>query len=428
MGLFDVFKKKSPTHEEKVALAYQCYKPDMVDMIFLGKTEQVSNIIVSLAKIYGINLEPLTAKEYYNILTAFSDVLIRRTITNSSDDRIVMSLQANHGDYIKNAETAEKVLAFCKLSMSDSSFVLDSADKMKLLENCSGSMTEDETLSLQNLGNQENIEDEMYGLCMEKPIYTNGHDDTEAFLNQLKSFLGEDLSWERNETLDVEGIGGKVIVYRSSLPSGKSYRTIYVNEHGINAAKRPPKGFTTVKSKPVAAKQEQDEQWYFENPIELALYAKLYNKKNNVIWVSGDKYFELCKVGYQLFECKQYAKAIDTYKECLKINPIGVSARLELVECYLMSRQFSLARKCLYDMKDFLYSEQLKARFYRRIGFVAIEENSFEEAYACYQYSLKYENHPSVSQEIRYIESKAGASVRQIDIESVLIEHNIPIV
>lgn len=428
MGLFDIFKKKSPTHEEKVALAYQGYKPDVVDMVFPGRTKQVSNIIVSLAKIYGVNLALLTAKEYYDILTAFSDVFIRRTITNCSDEHIVMSLKVNHGNYIKNAEIAEKVLAYCTLNMSDSSFVLDSADKMKLLENCSGSMTEDENLSVQNIESQENIEDEMYGLCMEKPLYANGHDDAESFLNQLKSSLGEDLTWEQNETLDVEGIGGKVIVYSSSLPSGKSYRTVYVNEHGINADKKIPKGFTTAKSKPVAVKQEQEEQWYFENPIELALYAKLYNKKNNVIWISGDKYFELYKVGYQLFECKQYAKAINTYKECLKLNPIGVSARFELVECYLAIRQFSLARKALYDMKDFLYSDQLKAKFYRRIGFVAIEEKSFKEAYACYQYSLKYKNHPSVSQEMRYIESKAGASVRRIDAESVLNKYNIPIV
>lgn len=162
--------------------------------------------------------------------------------------------------------------------------------------------------------------------------------------------------------------------------------------------------------------------------MELVLYAKTYNKKNNVIWVSSDKYLELYKAGYQLFECKQYAKAIDTLKECLKINPIGVSARFELVECYLMSRQFSLARKSLYDMKDFLYDDQLKAKFYRRIGFVAIEENSFKEAYACYQYSLKYENNSSVIQEMRYIESKTGASVQRIDMESVLTKHDIPIV
>lgn len=427
MGLFDLFKKKPPTHEERVALAHRCYKPEMVSMVFPGGTKQVSNIIVSLAKIYGVSLEPLTAKEYYDILTAYSDVLIRRTITNSSDEHIVMSLQVKHGNYIKNAETAEKVLAFCKLNMSDSSFVLDSSEKMQLLENCSGSMSEDENMSVQNLDIQDDTDDEMYGLCMEKPIYTNGQDDTDDFLNQLKSALGEDIVWEKCETLDVEGIAGKVIVYNGSLPSGKSYKTVYVNEHGINANKKIPKGFTTVKSKPVATKEEPEEQLYFENAIEFAMYVKLYNKKNNVVWVSSDKYIELYKKGYQLFECRQFAKAIDVYKECLKLNPIGISARFELVECYLMSKQFALARRSLYDMKDFLHNDSLKAKFYRRVGFVAIEEGSFQEAYACYQYSLKYENHPSVSQEMKYIESKAGTSVRRTDEIKVLQTNNIPV-
>ena len=123
MGLFDLFKKKSPTHEEKVALAYKCYKPEMVSMVFPGGTKQVSNVIVSLAKIYGVSLEPLTAKEYYDILTAYSDVLIRLTITNSSDKHIVGSLQVKHKNYIKNAETAEKVFAFCKLNVVEAHIV-----------------------------------------------------------------------------------------------------------------------------------------------------------------------------------------------------------------------------------------------------------------------------------------------------------------
>ena len=252
MGLFDLFKKKTPSHEEKVSLVYKCYQPEMVSTVFPGGEAQVSNIIISLSKIYGVSLEPLTAKEYYDILTAYSDVFIRRTIANSSDEHIVVSLQVKHKNYIKNAEIAEKVLAFCKLNMSGSSFVLDSSEKMQLLENCSGSMSDEENLAIQNLAIQDDTDDETYGLCMEKPIYTNGQDDTDAFLNQLKSALGEDIVWEKCETLDVEGIAGKVVVYNGSLPSGKSYKTVYINEHGINANKKIPKGFTTAKSKPVA--------------------------------------------------------------------------------------------------------------------------------------------------------------------------------
>ena len=242
MGFFDIFKKKPPTHSEKVDLAYRCYNQNMVGTVFPGGRTQASNIIVSLAKIYGVNLDDCSAKEYHSILTTFSDVLIRRTITQSSDEHIVVSLQVKHGDYIKDKTIAEKVLAYCKLNMDNPNFVLDSADKMELIEGCSGEMTEDEKLAVQNTDIQDaSVEDPDYGICMEKPIYTNGPEDTDSFLNSLKSTLGESLVWEKQETLDVDGVAGKVIVYSSSLPSGKSYKTLYVNEHGINAERKIPK-------------------------------------------------------------------------------------------------------------------------------------------------------------------------------------------
>ena len=131
------------------------------------------------------------------------------------------------------------------------------------------------------------------------------------------------------------------------MPSGKSYKTVYVNEHGINAERKIPKGFASAKGKAAVSSTKTSEQYYFENPVEFALYTKIYDKKTDIIWLSGDKYIELYKTGYQLFECRQFVKAIETFKECLKLNPIGISARVELVECYLQSRQFALARKSL---------------------------------------------------------------------------------
>lgn len=79
-------------------------------------------------------------------------------------------------------------------------------------------------------------------------------------------------------------------------------------------------------------------------------------------------------------------------------------------------------------MKEFLHDDSLKAKFYRRVGYVAIEESSYKEAYACYQYSLKYENHPSVSQEMQYIVSKTGVSVKRIDVDEILAKYHIPII
>ena len=207
MGLFDFFKKTPPTHEEKVNLAYKCFNEKMVKAVFPGEKQQASNIIRSLGKILHINLENCSAKEYHTILTMFSGVSIRRVLTRSNDERIIISLQVNHGEYIKDQATAEKVLTFCKLNMSDHSFVLDSEQDMALLESCSGGITENEKIAVENIEIQGvSIEDADYGICMNKPIYTNDENDTEIFLNSLKSSLGEDLVWEKQDTLDVDGI------------------------------------------------------------------------------------------------------------------------------------------------------------------------------------------------------------------------------
>ena len=428
MGLFDVFRKKPPTHEEKVNLAYKYCNQEMAKTVFPGGKQQVSNIICSLAKLYRVNLENCNAKEYHSILTGFSAVFFRLVIAHSSDEHIVTILQANHGYYIKDKTTAEKVLAFCKLNMNDHTFALDSDENMALVENCAGEISENEKIAVENVGIQDvSVEDPDYGLCMDKPIYTNGPDDTNSLLSNLKSTLGEDLVWEKQDTLDVEGIAGKVIVYMSSLPSGKSYKTIYVNEHGLNAERKIPKGFTSGAEKPVVDNVAQSEDYYFENPMEFAIYCKLHDTGKKIIWISGDKYIELYKQGYQLFECGQYVKAINVFKECLKLNPIGISARFELVQCYIRTKQLSFARKSLYEMKEYLYDDINKARFYRRVGYIAIDEESYKEAYACYKYSLNYENNPLATQEIEYIEEKAGKGVRNIQIEATLTEFGIPL-
>ena len=112
MGFFDFLKKKGPSHEEKVELAYRCYKTDMVGMIFPGGKEQASKIICSLAKIYNLNIEVCDAKMYYNILSTYSDVLIRRIVTQSADGQIVTSLQVKHADLVKTPDIGRKVLAY----------------------------------------------------------------------------------------------------------------------------------------------------------------------------------------------------------------------------------------------------------------------------------------------------------------------------
>ena len=89
---------------------------------------------------------------------------------------------------------------------------------------------------------------------------------------------------------------------------------------------------------------------------------------------------------------------------------------------------FPAARNTLLEMKDFLIEEKCIARFYRRMGYIEIEEENYKVAAACYQYSRKFEAHPSVAQELMYyIMSKAGKGVASNNPEKILSRANLPL-
>lgn len=184
---------------------------------------------------------------------------------------------------------------------------------------------------------------------------------------------------------------------------------------------------STVNDASPSLGQDDSEGFYFENPLELAAYGKLFGNGKKVFWLSGDNYIKEYQKGYQLFEQGQFNKALEAYKNCLKLNPIGISARFEMCETYLRLRNLASAKQTLLDMKDFLIEEKAIAKFYRRFGFIAIEQGNYREAAACYQYSLKFENHPSVSQELMYIKSKGGFAATSGTPEKVLANAKIPV-
>ena len=170
-----------------------------------------------------------------------------------------------------------------------------------------------------------------------------------------------------------------------------------------------------------------EERYYFEDATEFALYVKVNKPQNKVIYLSGNSYKDMFMSGWEYFEQKNYDKAIETLKKCLELNPVGISARFELAECYICTERFDLAKETLLGMKEYLVAATYKARFYRRLGFIAIEEKDYKTAYCCYKYSLNYENHPSVPQEIAYIKANSNSNFLFVSVKSVLKNKFIPL-
>lgn len=171
----------------------------------------------------------------------------------------------------------------------------------------------------------------------------------------------------------------------------------------------------------------ESDGYYFADLPEFVIYCKTYDNGKNVKWLRGDDYTKEFQKGYQLFEQNQFSKAIEAFNNSLKLNPIGLAARFEICESYLGLHQFSAAKHTLLDMKNYLLEDKNIAKFYRRMGYIEIEEGNFQCAAACYQYSLKFENHPTIVQELAYIRSKAGGVDMSGNPETILRKAGLPI-
>ena len=191
----------------------------MVGMVFPGGKEQISNIITSLGRIYNIDLESCDAKKYLDILSTYSDVLIRRVVTQSEDANIITSLQVKHGELVVNKNIARKVLAFVTINMGNNAFILDTEEDMVAISLIAESFSQVEQVRSDNgEATVQNLDDSEYGLVVNKPIYTNGVRGSNSFLASLKTTLGETLTWNRIGSTSVEGVNGIIDIYESYLP------------------------------------------------------------------------------------------------------------------------------------------------------------------------------------------------------------------
>ena len=253
MGLFNAFKGNKSSHEEKVQLAYHAYKQDMVEMVFPGRTQQADCIIRSIAILTTKRLSECDAKNYFEMLTIYSDVLIRCVITHSEDDMIIAMLQDKHCNYVKSAKVAHKVLTYCRMNMNNNTFALDKKEDIEALNLLSSIFASNEAVTENNdSALMQNLNDPEYGIIPIKPIYTHGVAGSKRYLSNLRTEAGEPITWKREMAICVDGVNGMVDIYSCFAPNGKLCGTLYVNIYGSQNSTTAPAGFYLVGSKPIA--------------------------------------------------------------------------------------------------------------------------------------------------------------------------------
>lgn len=182
-----------------------------------------------------------------------------------------------------------------------------------------------------------------------------------------------------------------------------------------------------LKDKEDKKPESEQERYYFESSDEMAAYGKIH--KGAVIWKRGDAYINEFRKSYDLFENAEFKKAISVLKDCLALNPIGISARFEIAECYIQLKDYISAITALMLMRNYLTQSIDKALFYRRLGYIYSELENYLLAAACYVYSERFCKHPSVTPELEFIESMSDVNLNAVKQNPVLVlrNFNIPI-
>lgn len=325
MRMFSLFKKKEMGHSQKVEATYLRYNIDERKGFFPGGLCQADIIICSLAKVYGVALDAFDENGYYDILTSYTEAVLRKSIPGSDDEVIVCGFKVRHGNLARTIEMARRAFTYTLLNRMDRSFAIESEEDMLFL--CKAARSANKEASKKN-----------------------------------ESIFAVD--------------------------------------------------------------------YCFEGPLELAIYGKLYGADDVfTCWNPGNQYREQYMKGFQLVEAGKYEEAIEAYRASLEFNPIGISARFEICECFIRLKDFYSAKETLYDMMPYLLEPKHLAKFYRRIGYIEVEQGNDLCAASCFTYSKNFEQNPGTDQELQYIFERTGVRMSQIigDPTVYLERYHIPV-
>ncbi len=161
--------------------------------------------------------------------------------------------------------------------------------------------------------------------------------------------------------------------------------------------------------------------FFFENSDEYNIYLRHHAVDSSFHWESkSTTYIEMITKANNLLENGYPNAALDIYRNALEINPIAIKARYGMAACYSALGQPSNAKEEILKMANFFVSKKDIAYYYRHLGSTLFETKEYEAAYACYKYSLLFEETNIAFEGMNNIENESGHSFSSIRSEEVL--------
>jgi tetratricopeptide (TPR) repeat protein len=160
---------------------------------------------------------------------------------------------------------------------------------------------------------------------------------------------------------------------------------------------------------------------HFANDFEVALYAHLYPSNKHLRKLPQNRAALYTAYGAVLLELRDLDGADAALQEALRVNPVSTDAMFELGEVMKLTGRRRELRELTLRALVVAHSLATLARAYRNLGFLAVEEEEFDLAVACYCMSLAIDrdNAQAAQSELFYVQQVTGRTLDLPDRQAV---------
>lgn len=226
-------------HKEKISKSFSLIENN--NEVFKQGEIQADKIVVSIAKLLNIPLFNLDEKGYFELLNIYADIFELKEILHYKYSNLTNYIKGKYNSYFVEKEIQmEMVVNYCILNIMDNTFFIDTNKDLKII--CAIPEILEETI---NGGDYENNnqEDEDFGLVPTSPIPCHGIEEAYDYLNRLKTDSNQDLYYERTESFETEINDYLIDEFITYTKDNKEYKKIYINIYSKETSLKAPKGF-----------------------------------------------------------------------------------------------------------------------------------------------------------------------------------------
>ena len=161
---------------------------------------------------------------------------------------------------------------------------------------------------------------------------------------------------------------------------------------------------------------DQDEEYFtFSEPMEQGMYLYYFSPHPDEIFIPYLTAYYYFLLGSAYLELEEMDQARAMILRAVQFDPVSAEFLLGFAEVFKMEEDFERVFELSIKALTYAFSREDYARCIRNIGYCLMEDEEYDDAAACFQYSLQWDKTVYAENMLRNIEELTGRSAKEPD-------------